>query len=165
MPRLAILAVACLALAACDSPTTPTPAARRSSNPPVAFNLGQGTRQNVSFPISGYLSNPCTGEQVNLAGTEHVVIAETDTSLTAHINTSDISGTGASTGALYHFNVTERVLSFSPSSGGFSYTAQANEEVIASGKTPNFTAHFTETFGYNGSGWYDNITGNTGTCQ
>lgn len=166
MSRLAVLALAGLALAACESPTTPAPIAQRSSGAPVAFNLGQGTRQVVQIPLSGYLYNPCNGETVNLAGTEHAVIAETDTSTTAHVNTSDVAGTGATTGALYHLNVTERLLFLeSPGNGTWSTTTQANEEVIASGKTPNFTAHFTETLGYNGSTWYDNITGNRGTCH
>ncbi|MDE3128218.1 MAG: hypothetical protein KGL38_09425, partial [Gemmatimonadota bacterium] len=92
MSRFALLALAGLALAACESPVTPAPVAQRSAGAPVAFNLGGPNHQNVTAPLSGYLYSPCNGEIVNVAGTEHAVVAYSDTTYNIHVNTSDVAG-------------------------------------------------------------------------
>jgi hypothetical protein len=62
--------------------------------------------QNVRFPISDSLFDPCTGETVDLDGTAHVVFELTITdehgSLMFHSNATE-SGAGETTGAHYTF--------------------------------------------------------------
>ncbi len=144
------LALAGLALAACESPTTPPPLAQRAVTAP-AFSLGQGSGFNVRLPATASFLNPCNGETVNLTGYEHVMVTKTDTTADLHINVANVTGTGATTGTVYHFSYTENRAQVVSTDGTWSLTMNVNEVMVAKGKAPNFMVHLTEALSFDGT--------------
>jgi len=167
MSRLALLVVAGFALAACEGPTAPTQVAQRTGSSP-SFDQANTTKVNQIVPINTWLQNPCNNEWVYFSGNEHVdetvTVGATSSTYDLHLNLADVSGVGQTTGALYHFNAAAKEVQFA-SSSTFSIDELVNEEVIASGNVPNFTAEITETFGWDGTNYYTTIKRYTTACR
>jgi hypothetical protein len=167
MSRFSLLIVAGFALAACEAPTAPPQVAQRSGSSP-SFSRANSSSTNGFVPFGGWIQNPCNGEYVSLSGNEHVMESITtgtnSSTYTIHVNLADVTGVGLTTGAQYHFNAAGK--EYQVESGNtFSASELLNEEVISSGKAPNFISDITETFGYDGSNWYQNVSRMTSECR
>ena len=136
-----------VALAACDTPTSPhamgskTPLASSFDNTPVKLN--------ETMDITGTLVSPCTGEPIVYQGSAHMMstFQATDNGFTVstHFNTQSVSGVGAMNGTKYQivdaFNEDETVAS----SNGTADVAE-HFRVISDGSLDNFLVDLVYTF-------------------
>ncbi len=145
----------------------------RRCGTPLALTLGllgagaasaQAAAQSVDFPISGTVTNSCTGDVVTYSGTEHLVTNATVDANggmhgTAHEDLVDVSGVGTS-GDQYRLVGTGNAELNSTSA--FESTAVDHIQFVSRGSQPNFAADGTVHITYNANGqitaYVDNLT-------
>ncbi len=105
-----------------------------------AANIFNGT---TSF--SNTIADPCTGENVDISGTDHLVVNETfDGNGGAHISTHEnihVTGTGNTTGASYVGSQSLNSEENDNSGGTITMTLALPFELISKGSAPNFLVH------------------------
>src|SRR5438270_4150088 len=112
----------------------------------LAASAAAQTTTSTDVDLTGItITNPCNGEAVILNGTEHIVTRTlADSSgglhLSIHNNAQGITGTGQTTGAIYHFqSISEFDFNAKPPfPSEFSFPATL--KVTGQGTVPNFTS-------------------------
>ena len=146
MYRNAAIAIAlAAALAACADTNAPTTA--RTGSPSLALSATK-VKINETTPIAGVLYNPCNEEAINYTGTVrrsgYVDSTAADRYTKLHI-TTDLSGTGATTGLLYGIKDKEKEAVFETFDPITSTTTYDQSYTIVS---KGGTANFYQKFGY-----------------
>ena len=107
MSRFAFLAPVLLVVA-CTGPLAPSGDADRAvaasfAAPAVAAN-------SHTLPLHFIRSNECTGEDVEITGTIHLVShTQPDGGIIGHFNYQDVTGTGLTSGTRYRVSATDQV--------------------------------------------------------
>jgi hypothetical protein len=101
---------------------------------------------NEQIPVSVLLFDPCTGEDIAVDTTAHVVIAGTEDGaggqhLKLHLNLQDGSAIGLTTGDKYIPQATANAEINMPK-GATEATATVNLKLISQGSAPNLDGHF-----------------------
>jgi hypothetical protein len=138
---------AVIALAACDTPTSPASISRKT--PQAASFDNTAVKINETTDISGTIVSPCTGEPIVYQGSAHIMSTLQPTTngftVSTHFNTQSVSGVGAVTGTKYQivdaFNEDETVVS----SNGTADVAE-HFRVISDGSLDNFLVDLVYTF-------------------
>lgn len=112
MKRFALLAFAFTWLAACDSPSAPTPQTPALKTAPVGAP-SFAKIANYTYDISGGVYNPCPpAELVLVQGSIHFLITGEQTpagsDVKVHLNTQGIEGVGLTSGDRYQWILNEK---------------------------------------------------------
>jgi hypothetical protein len=106
------------------------------------------TVTNETFPLSGFLFNPCTGELLQFTGQGHDTFRVTFDSaggehIGGHFNVQGIKAVGLSTGINYvGTEADNNQFNFGFTKGAAEETQVSNFTAISQGSAPNFVVHF-----------------------
>ena len=142
---------AILALAACERPLAPSPQSARPGIPAALNDVGDVTKVNLKLDVSGTVTSPCSGEDIAIDGTTHIVSTTTETAdgaiIKTHFNTQGVSGVGLVSGAKYQIIQVQNGDAtdvFVPLGG--SGDMAIHERYISQGSLDNFLADIVFTF-------------------
>ena len=129
-----------LAVSACSQPATDLPTSTNMKNS-VALqpNAPQSGTVQILLPVDTSVFNDCTGEFVDLLGTDHLIVHETINGNNANLNFSenfqDIIGTGETSGDSY--STTSTIHDHITAHKGQSISAQ--QKIVMTGPTTQLT--------------------------
>ncbi len=116
-----------------------------SGSPPAS-----AAAQSTTTPFEAVIPDPCTGEDVLVSGSVHMVgevhqDAHGGYHINGHYNFQGISGVGLSTGTAYHWTGGARIAVHygcgDLCSPPFEQTSGSNFELVGQGATPNEQVH------------------------
>ena len=155
MNKILLAAVAAFALSLASCQQASQPGTTGSVQP---LSQGQGSIQN-DIPYDFTLVNSCTGETIELSGTQHMVMDQSGSN--AHINTTNLVGTG-SDGNTYHGTINvNQVSNVNNNNSGSTYTLNENAVLSTTGGNQikvSFQTHVTVDANGNATSNVDNIS-------
>ena len=107
----------------------------------LAVSASAATLTNIDFPVSATISDPCTGVDVTLSGTQHLAIRMTMNGNTAHasitLNTMDVQGTGEDGTQYIYTSAGSETVNIDLTDGSGEGTVVTHENLVSRGSAAN----------------------------